>query len=405
MMMLKKLIYLIVLILFLEVAKTVLDKLNYPWSYLASAILASIQFLFTVAFIFYVFCWWIFPRFFRQGKRNWLFVASFVLVIGICESLFAWWLHHPERMPRFLHEACEYYYYHYDLDIVQYDASLSTYNPKLFYTLKPGVTGKFQNKEFNTTISANSCGLRDDEASLKQPSIICLGDSYAMGWGVESEETFSQSLEHMSGRKVLNAGISSYGTAREMILLNELDTTGLSVVVIQYSSNDYNENAAYLANNNRLVISSRGAYDSLVSRQRFIGYYFPGKYFTLISQVFFKQQINKMVPVFRMGPSEGQNLNEKEHAAVFANLLGRSPIDFKKIRVIVIAVGDSPGFGQDFILHLKGILGQPSFHNNVLAVETHDVLKDEDWFIMDRHLKPSGHQKLAKKIYAIIREP
>lgn len=404
-MLLKKFMYLIILILFLEVAKTVLDKLNYPWSYLASATLAGIQFLAILAYGFYAVCRKAFPRFFRQRNKYWGFVLAFVVLIGIFESLFAWWLYHPGRAPRFLHNAFRYYYYHYDVDIVQYNPVISTYNPGLFYTLKPGVTAKFQNKEFNTSISANSFGLRDDEASLQQPSIICLGDSYAMGWGVIQQETYARRLEQMSGRKVLNAGMSSYGTAREMMLLKQLDTTGLSVVVIQYSSNDLNENTAYLANNNRLAISSRAAYDSLVSRQQYIGYYFPGKYFSLISKVFVKQQINKLVPVFKMSSVNDRQPDEKEHARVFMNVLGQSAINFNKVRVIVLAVGDSPGFGKEFIHHLKSLSDQPSFHNNLLPVETLDVLEAGDWFTMDRHLKPSGHQKLAQKINDIIRAP
>ena len=52
-----------------------------------------------------------------------------------------------------------------------------------------------------------------------------LGDSHAMGWGVEQEEALPQVLARKSGRKVLNAAVSSYGTVREMLMLDRLDTS------------------------------------------------------------------------------------------------------------------------------------------------------------------------------------
>lgn len=38
-------------------------------------------------------------------------------------------------------------------------------------------------------------GLRDSNAALNQPEIICIGDSHTMGWGVEQEETFPKLLD------------------------------------------------------------------------------------------------------------------------------------------------------------------------------------------------------------------
>ena len=74
--------------------------------------------------------------------------------------------------------------------------------------------------------------MRDDEESLKAPEVIVLGDSVAMGWGIEQNETMAQQIEAMAGLKVLNAGISSYGTVREMKLLNRLDLSRVKYLVI-----------------------------------------------------------------------------------------------------------------------------------------------------------------------------
>ena len=51
-------------------------------------------------------------------------------------------------------------------------------------------------------------------------SILVLGDSIAMGWGVNDYETFSYLLEKNLKMKVYNLGVSSYGTIREIKMNN-----------------------------------------------------------------------------------------------------------------------------------------------------------------------------------------
>ena len=80
----------------------------------------------------------------------------------------------------------------------------------------------------------NRLGLRDDEASLRAPAVVVLGDSYAMGWGVAQDETIAEVIERETGLRALNAGIASYGTVREMRLLDRIDTSRLRYLVIQY---------------------------------------------------------------------------------------------------------------------------------------------------------------------------
>ena len=60
-----------------------------------------------------------------------------------------------------------------------------------------------------------------------------LGDSHAMGWGVGQGGSAAAGLARKSGRRVLNAAVSSYGTARELSLLDWLDASRLRVLVVQ----------------------------------------------------------------------------------------------------------------------------------------------------------------------------
>src|SRR5690606_35502099 len=97
-------------------------------------------------------------------------------------------------------------------------------------------------REFSVVNSYNTLGLRDDEASLDHPSVVVLGDSYTMGWGVAQSEAYPQQLEALYGEKVLNAGVSSFGTAREMKLLKKINLPHVNTVIIQYHPNDFEEN-------------------------------------------------------------------------------------------------------------------------------------------------------------------
>ena len=118
-------------------------------------------------------------------------------------------------------------------DIIQNKEDCAKYDKELFYTLKPG-NCIFDIADSTDEYSINSLGVRDDEESLTKPDVVFLGDSYTMGWGVSNEETYVKLIENKTGLKVLNAGISSYGTAREIGLLERIDTSNLKYLVIQY---------------------------------------------------------------------------------------------------------------------------------------------------------------------------
>ncbi len=138
-------------------------------------------------------------------------------------------------------------YYTAQFSIVQFNPDCSRYDSELTYTLKEGEC-IFKNKEFSTKYNINHLGLRDDEESLVKPEIIVLGDSYAMGWGVNQDQSFPSIIEKELGLKTLNAGISSYGTAREYLLFNKLDISNLKYLIIQYCSNDFLENQIFFMN-------------------------------------------------------------------------------------------------------------------------------------------------------------
>jgi hypothetical protein len=117
------------------------------------------------------------------------------------------------------------------------------YDPQLTYLLRPGEC-RYGDTEFDTLVHVNSAGLRGSEESLDNPDVVIVGDSHTLGNGVRQEKIFATRLENSSGLKVLNAGMSSYGTARELMLLRKLGVDKAKYIIIQYCRNDYNENKA-----------------------------------------------------------------------------------------------------------------------------------------------------------------
>src|SRR3954447_9642508 len=179
--------------------------------------------------------------------RGLLYVAFNLFVAGaIIEVIFVSMLHAPRltaASPAPVRRLVQQVYRHFNRALIQFNPECARYDPDVTYTLKPpGCT--FGNLEFDNTYSVNHAGLRDSEENLVAPDVIVIGDSHAMGWGVNQDQSFPRVLAQRTGLKVLNAAVSSYATVREMRMLDRLDSSHLKVLVIQYADNDQPENRA-----------------------------------------------------------------------------------------------------------------------------------------------------------------
>jgi len=107
--------------------------------------------------------------------------------------------------------------------------------------------------EYCINIRTNSKGIRADREILYEKTdgvkrIVLLGDSFAMGCGVNLEDTFSSQMQKFlkeSGvnSEIVNLGVPAYGNAEELILLKE---EGLKyqpdLVLLAWHPSDYAEN-------------------------------------------------------------------------------------------------------------------------------------------------------------------
>jgi len=111
-----------------------------------------------------------------------------------------------------------------------------TPDPELIYQPALG-TCVFNNIEFKTTLSFTAEG-RHTGPKPPGTGIAIIGDSHAMGWGVNDLETLSAHLQRLSGRPVYNLGVASYGTVREVLRLKRSGTLDrVDTVILQYCNN------------------------------------------------------------------------------------------------------------------------------------------------------------------------
>jgi len=105
-------------------------------------------------------------------------------------------------------------------------------HPSVHYKLAPNFDGISKTWEYQTSLRTNSLGLREDKEYGKKPPgvyrVLSLGDSFAMGVGVELEDTYVKILERLlesatAGIKfeVINAGVPGYNTVQELTYFQE----------------------------------------------------------------------------------------------------------------------------------------------------------------------------------------
>lgn len=94
----------------------------------------------------------------------------------------------------------------------------------------------------------NSLGLRDIEHdTASRPTIAFLGDSFVWGYDAEQEERFTELLRaKLPEHRIVNAGVTAYGTDQEYLLLRRLwDRIRPNVLVlIVCTDNDRKDNQA-----------------------------------------------------------------------------------------------------------------------------------------------------------------
>ncbi len=292
---------------------------------------------------------------------------------------------HPgltRHLPSFLVRFARDCYIVLERPLPQWQAESSRYDAQLTYTLRPG-RFVFRTREFATEYRVNALGVRDDEESLQAPEVVVLGDSHAMGWGVEQNETFAQLLEQSTGKRVLNAAVSSYGTVREMRLLDRIDVSRMRYLIVQYCGNDLAENEQFLRDGN-IDIMDETAYRAHLSPPT-AGQYRWGMYSRYLLSHWLTTEAHASLP----GMDEAEAF---VHALVTA---GQQRLDGVQLVVVLFAHHD---VCQAVVQHVRNTPSLPTWVRDLRTICANDLMRDEYSFVLDDHWNAQGHQALATAI-------
>lgn len=329
--------------------------------------------------------------------KGWVFMLVFVvweLVYVVMLNFGAGFLPEKAKLSRWLAHfkgvALE------NRSMIQFQEESARYDSELFYTLKPGRSG-FKSFEFNTLYDVNTLGVRDDAASLEQPAVIFLGDSFTMGWGVEQDQSFPAVFEKKSGLKCLNTGISSYGTAREFRMLARTQTDSLKAIIIQFHDTDLEENDYYIRNK-RLGTRTQENFDAQVADNKKYTRWFPFKY---LRTALVKAVASVKAPDATEAALKGNSNAFPAFLSDFYTILA----EIRQITPVPVILTYTGSFYTDpaMIEKFEAYARQHGV-KDIGFVNLGPVLDHEDYFYFDDHINAHGHQKVADALLAKYRE-
>jgi len=152
-------------------------------------------------------------------------------------------------------------------------ATFQTYHPIYGFFHRPGASGWIETPEFVSHVAINSRGLREREIPPEKPAgtyrVLVLGDSFVEGAQVPVEDTITRKLEQrlaaeMPGRpvQVINAGNAGFGTAQELLFLDNDGRTYQPdlVILVYFIDNDLPDNGYRVARERKLDTTRRPFY-------------------------------------------------------------------------------------------------------------------------------------------------
>ena len=270
------------------------------------------------------------------------------------------------------------------------------YDKELIYIPKIG-SCVFKNLEFDTVMNYNQYGRTVSKNSIEknisnENAIAVLGDSQAMGWEVNDDETFSFIIQKKLKRKVFNQAVSSYGTKRELIrYVNSGLNEYVNTILIQYGFNDLKENLSLKINNEEESLKKFGSIfpneevnlaNRIIIYKNNIAYFF---------SYFFDQYTKTVYNFFKDGKTD---INFRPHYKPLIDTIAKFD-ELKDKNIVIFYINDR---GKNFYNYPVGVDINLS---NIRFIEI--SLDEKDFFVIDDHLNKNGHNivanNLLKKIF------
>lgn len=271
-------------------------------------------------------------------------------------------------------------------NIWQYNKSCASFDKNLLY--KPNI-GKcnFLNPEFKTELNFNEfTRLHNIEKNYldKNEYVLVLGDSIAMGWGVNDDKTFPYLLEKLLNKRVYNLAVSSYGTVREVKRMKLSPYYENSkTIIIQYSSNDIYENQDLNFNKTYSESDYKEFFDN--EEYNLSSFKFILRNYKSSIRLFFSDIIDLFTKKGNI-----HLINFDKHREYLEKVI-KENIDLENKEVIVFI----PLAPYEKVVNFK----KSSLNIKYFLIE----LKKEDFFIIDEHPNEKGQYKIAKNIFDFLK--
>lgn len=259
------------------------------------------------------------------------------------------------------------------------------YDKYLLYKPKPG-TCSFFNPEFKTILTFDEF-TRKNNLETKKPDyendFIVLGDSIAMGWGVNDNETFAYFLEKNLEKNFYNLAVSSYGTVRSIkrMKLNKYYQNSKNIL-LQYHSNDIYENKELNLNKTYSKEEFNKIFKYGIKKNDKIKFILRNYKSSL--RLFFSDILSAIFKEKNL-----EIIDFKVHQKFLEKVLNEN-IDLNKKRVIVIF----PKMPWQKIIN---------FPTNNKKIEYILINLDKSYFFtIDDHLNKRGHHQVAKIVSSYL---
>ena len=286
-------------------------------------------------------------------------------------------------------------YYELFVEVWQNKPECVSFDEDLIYVPKIG-SCKHQNAEFDTILNfTNSGRLMPKITNKNAKSIVVLGDSHAMGWGVNDKETFSYFLQDLAKQPVYNLAVSSYGTEREIV---RLEKSGLlensDIIIIQYHENDLKENENFHKIKKDEYMNIFTNMTSLKKNKLTIMKKTLRQYKSSLRQIFTKITNNSR--------NKTKKLDFKPHYIPLIESIKKIK-NFSEKRIIIF-YSDSPSLRFDnFPNGFDEKYSNVYFYNIYNSEFSEELNSEENYFFLDRHPNKFGHRKIAQSLYNVLK--
>lgn len=302
---------------------------------------------------------------------------------------------------------------------IPHAVEISHFRPStlLPWELKPNNQSRFTMLEFDTTVTTNSLGLRDSEVDFSRPRVLCMGDSFTFGYGVENNESFCSTLETLFNGKYdfINAGFADGDSpdTYAVWLTNYLESVDPLLVLVSCVQNDLGDvgEHTWLHGNEPMSVDHEAVPERIIVPGLLItpdgtplrGPALRNKAIALLPPALRKLVRNSYVVGILRDRLAHDRKEDASPSSTDKTKFLRSLEFLRKAsngrRIVFYII---PEKSQTAPSEMDRLIEGYAIRFHIPVLSNHDEFSSEDYFLLDGHWNRSGHRKAAKFLYRAL---